>query len=128
MVALSSTSQPNALDILARRVSDPRSVSLPTLRRRYREAAKLCATIRATLRLLDVTTDGATWGGVYRLIMRAEEVSTLAYTRYDAALQEEMARRFEAQQLGEALMHERWLHYEAQCSGELDAALAWEGE
>ena len=118
----------NALDALARRVASPRPVALDTLQRRHREAARLCRTIRATLALIDVSTDGPTWGGVYRLVMRAEQLSELAYQRWDAAWQEAMAERHEAEQLGDALMHERWLDYEAAGSMEFDTALAWIGE
>ena len=127
MVAQSATSS-NALDALASRIANPRPVSLDTLRRRHREAHKLCSTIRATLALLDVSKQGAAWDAVYRLVMRAEALQMAAYARWDTAWQEEMARRYEAQQLGEALMSERWMEYEMAGTGELDAALAWEGE
>lgn len=119
---------PNALEALARRVTNPRPVSLATLHKRHQEASRLCRTIRVTLALLDVSKDGNAWAGVYRLVMRAEEISTLAYHRWDVAWQEAMAERYEAQQLGEALMSERWAEYEMAGSGEIDAALAWAGE
>ena len=118
----------NALETLARRVSNPRPVALDTLQRRHREASRLCRTIRATLALIDVTTDGPTWGGVYRLVIRAERLSELAYQRWDAAWQEAMSVRYEAEQLGDALMHERWLDFETAGSAEFDTALAWIGE
>ena len=128
MVAQPATSTRNPIDTLARRINDPRKVSLTTLRLRHREACKLCATLRVTLHLLDVRAEGTAWSAVYRLVSRAEEVAEAAYARFDAAWQEEMTRRHEAQELGEALMHERWAEYEAAGSGELDAALAWSGE
>jgi uncharacterized protein YqiB (DUF1249 family) len=119
---------PNPLESLARRVTNPKPVSLATLHKRHQEACRLTQTIRTTLALLDVSADGAAWGRIYRLVMRAEEVSTLAYRRWQAAFDEAMAERYEAQQLGEALMTERWLAYETAGSGEVDAALAWVGE
>jgi hypothetical protein len=119
---------PNALEALARRVTSSRPVSLATLSKRHREACKLTQTIRATLSLLDVSKDGTVWAGVYRLVVRAEDVSTLAYRRWQAAFDEAMAERYEAQQLGEALMAERWVEYEMAGTGEIDAVLAWSGE
>jgi hypothetical protein len=128
MVARTVASAPNALDALARRVASPRPVNLATLHKRHQEACRLGQTIRVTLALLDVSRDGEAWMGVYRLIMRAEEVSDLAYRRWRVAFDEAMAERYEAEQLGEALMAERWTEYEMAGSGEIDAALAWTGD
>jgi hypothetical protein len=128
MVTRTAASTINPLESLSRRVTNPKPVSLATLHKRHQEACRLCQTIRTTLSLLDVSADGTVWGGVYRLVMRAEDVATLAYHRWDAAWQEEMRERHEAEQLADALMSERWLEYEMAGSGEVDTALAWIGE
>ncbi len=118
--------QPAAVASLARRIHSPRPVALSTLHRREQEAYRHCERLQAALALLDPAGDA--WGELYRTLLDAYALHTAAVARFTAAWEAAQQERHEAEELGAALMAERWLDYECGGAGEFDLALAWEGE
>ncbi len=118
--------QPDAFAALARRVHSPRPVALATLHRREQEAYRHCERLQDALALLD--PDGDAWGEVFHVLLHAYDLHTAASRRFREAMDRAQAERHEAEELGAALMAERWLDYECGGSGEFDPALAWDGE
>jgi len=118
--------QPVAFQSLARRIHSPRLVALATLRRREQEAYRHCERLQGTLALLDPVGDA--WGEVYRVLLDAYALHTAAVARFAAALERAQEERHEAEELGAALLADRWLDYERGGTGELDFALAWDGK
>ncbi len=97
---------------LARRIASPRPVALSTLARREAEAYRHCERLQDTLALIDVQTDGEAWSAVYAVLREAYALHAQAVARHTEAWEETQAERYEAEQLGAALMAERLVEYE----------------
>ena len=117
--------QPVAFQSLARRIHSPRPVAIATLRRREQEAYRHCQRLEGALALLDPAGDA--WGELYRTLLDAYALHTAAVARFTTAWEAAQEERHEAEELGAALLAERWLDYERGGSGEFDPALVWEG-
>jgi hypothetical protein len=118
--------RPAAFQSLARRIHSPRPVALSTLHRREQEAYRHCERLEDALALLDPAGDA--WGEVFRVLLHAYELHTTASRRFREAMDRAQEERHEAEELGAALMAERWLAYEHGGLDEFDPALTWEGE
>ena len=57
-------------------------------------------------------TDGEAWSAVYAVLRKAYALHAAAVARHTTAWEEAQAERFEAEQLGAALMAERLVEYE----------------
>ncbi len=101
-----------AFQSLARRITSPRPVALSTLARREAEAYRHCERLQDALALIDVQTDGEAWSAVYAVLREAYALHAQAVARHTAAWEEAQAERFEAEQLGAALMAEREIDFE----------------
>ncbi len=93
-------------------MANPCPIAFSTLARREAEAYRLCERLQDALALIDVQTDGEAWSAVYAVLREAYALHAQAVARHTAAWEEAQAERFEAEQLGAALMAERQVDFE----------------
>ncbi len=86
--------QPAGVASLARRIHSPRPVALATLHRREQEAYRHCERLQDALALLDPAGDA--WDEVYRILLDAYALHSVAVARHQAAWEERKAAEYEA--------------------------------